>query len=299
MDRLQELQAFLTIIEAGSMAAAARKLRCSPPAIRRLLSGLEHRVGTRLIERSTHHLVTTEAGIRLAIQARRILADYEEAIQEVSSEQPRGRLRVTAPLIFGRRHFTPIVTSFLRKYPDVQVDVTLTDNNINMIDEGIDLALRIGPLSDSGLVARRVGEVKLVVVGSPGYLCQRGTPAEPKDLVNHDLILLTAVDVVPEWRFRVDGHEQIIRFVPRLQMNDISAILKAVRDGHGLARVLTYQVLPDTESGRLKRVLTGHEPPAWPVHLVMPSARHIAPKARAFLNHALEQLGELDVIRPE
>jgi DNA-binding transcriptional LysR family regulator len=297
MDRLDELQVFVAILDAGSMAAAARKLGRSPAAVTRILGTLETRAGARLFERSTRRLIPSEAGLRLAEQARRLLADYDAALQPPGAAAPRGLLRLTAPTVFGRRHVAPVVTRFLALHPDIQVDLTLADRNVDLIEEGIDAGVRIGPLANVSIVARRLGEVRRVTVASDAYLHRRGTPAVPADLAQHELIMSTSVRSVAEWRFRADGREHVVRFSPRLRMNDVEAMLAAARDGFGIARALSYQVEPDLRAGLLRRLLVDYEPEPLPVHLVMPSARHMAPRLRAFVDFAVAGFAGLAVIR--
>ncbi|SFC70329.1 LysR family transcriptional regulator [Massilia yuzhufengensis] len=296
MDRLDELQVFLAILDAGSMAAAARRLRRSPSAVTRILSTLEERMGVRLFERSTRRLTATNEGLNLAAQARRLLADYEAAMREHAQSAPRGLLRVTAPMVFGRRHMAPVVTKFLLLYPEVQVELVLSDRNLDMIDNGIDLALRIGALDDSSLVARKLGVVRRVTVASPAYLARRGEPATPEALAGHELILTTTVRGLPEWRYQAGAREHIVRFTPRLQLNDVEGVLGAARDGFGIARALSYQVAPDLATGALAPLLAAYEPAPLPVHLVYPSARHMAARQRAFVDFAVEQFGQLALL---
>jgi len=206
-DRLDELTALVAILEAGSLAAAGRKLRRSPPAMTRLLASLEERLGARLIERTSRRLTATEAGRRLGEQARQVLAGYGDAMRETAAGEVRGELRVTAPLVFGRRHVTPIVASFLEAYPDTRVELVLNDRSLNFIEEGLDLAVRIGRLADSSLVARRVGEVRRLLVASPAYLARRGAPRKPADLAAHDVIFTSGPPGPLEWRFHRSGRE--------------------------------------------------------------------------------------------
>jgi len=297
MDRLDELHVFIAILDAGSMAAAARKLGRSPAAVTRILALLETRAGARLFERSTRRLTPTETGLRLADQARRLLADYDAALQPPGAGAPRGLLRLTAPTVFGRRHVAPVVTRFLALNPDVQVDLTLSDRNVDLIEEGIDAGLRIGELANVSLVARRLGEVRRVTVASPAYLDRRGTPCVPADLAGHELIMSTAVRSVAEWRFRGDGREHVVRYEPRLRMNDVEAVLAAARDGFGIARALSYQVEPDLRAGHLRRLLVDYEPAPAPVHLVLRSSRHMASRLRAFVDFAVAEFEALAVIR--
>lgn len=297
MDRLDELQVFLAIFEAGSMAAAAHKLRRSPSAVTRLLAALEERVGARLFERSTRRLTATSEGQGLAEEARRLLADYDAAIRAHQGTAPRGLLRITAPTVFGRRHVSPVVTQFLMRYPEIQVELLLNDRNVDLIDNGIDLALRIGPLDSSGLVARRLGTVRRMTVASPAYLRRHGEPDTPEALGRHQLILGTAVRGLPEWRYQADGREHVVRFTPRLQVNDVEGVLNAAREGFGIARALSYQAAPDVLAGSLTPILCAYEQEPLPVHLVFPGARHMAPRVRAFVDFAVEAFGQLALIR--
>lgn len=295
MDRLDDLTAYLAILDAGSLAAAGRKLRRSPPAMTRSLAALEEHVGVRLIERNTRRLTPTEAGRRLAVHARRMLAEYDEAVRELAAGPIRGLLRVTAPRVFGRRHVAPIVASFLDANPEIRVEFILNDRTLNLIAEGLDVAVRIGRLADSSLIARRVGEVRRLLVASPSYLAGRGTPRTPSDLSKHNVIFGAARPL--EWRFRNAGRDQVVRLTPRLIVNDVDAMLLAVRAGRGIGRPLSYQVADDLASHALVRVLQEFEPPALPVHLLVPSTRHLATKVRAFLDHATRRLATLSVIR--
>ncbi len=296
MDRLDELQVFIAILEAGSMAAAAQKLRRSPSAVTRILAALEARVGVRLFERSTRRLTATAEGLRLSEGARRLLADYDAAIREQHGATPRGLLRVTAPTVFGRRHVAPVVTRFLTRYPEVEAELVFNDRNLDLIDHGIDVALRIGALESSGLVARRLGEVRRVTLASPAYLQRHGEPATPTDLARHELILGTAVRGLAEWRYGRGEREQVVRFHPRLQVNDVEGVLNAAREGFGIARALSYQAAPDLLAGTLKPLLDQYEPDALPVHLVYPGGRNMAPRVRAFVDFAVEEFGRLALL---
>ncbi|HMG57297.1 MAG TPA: LysR family transcriptional regulator, partial [Kofleriaceae bacterium] len=229
MDRLDELAIFVAIVDEGSLAAAGRKLRRSPPAVTRALAALEERVGARLVERTTRRSRPTEAGRRLAEHARQVLAGYGDAVGEVAAGPVRGVLRVTAPLVFGRRHVTPIVASFLDAYPGVRVDLVLSDRNLDLVGDGLDVALRIGQLADSGLVARRVGEVRRMLVASPSYLAGRAAVRAPRDLVRHDVVFTATRPGPVEWRFGGAAHARVVRLVPRLIVNEVDAALLAVR----------------------------------------------------------------------
>jgi DNA-binding transcriptional LysR family regulator len=297
MDRLDELTIFVAIIESGSLVSASRRLRRSPPAVTRALSALEDRIGSRLVERTTRRLAPTEAGSALAERARVILANYDEALTGASEAPVRGVLRITAPVQFGRRHVAPIVSAFLNEYPDVQVELSLNDRNLDLIEEGLDLAVRIGPLTDSSLVVRQVGSVRRVVVASPAYLARRGVPLTPSDLATHDTIFGLARSAAREWRFGPTRRGAVVRLSPRLLVDDVDALLQAAQAGRGIARVLSYQVRHEVASGSLVRLLQDFEPEPLPVQLVTLSRSHMAPKVRAFLDSAVKIFRDIDVIR--
>ena len=302
MDRLDELAVFVAILDEGSLAAAGRKLRRSPPAVTRALAVLEDRVGARLLERTTRRSRPTEAGKRLADHARSVLAGYGDAVCEAAAAPVRGVLRVTAPLVFGRRHMTPIVSSFLDAYPGIRIELVLNDRNLHLIDDAIDVALRIGALADSSLVVRKVGEVRRVLVASPSYLAGRPPLRGPGDLSRHEVVFTSAFgrtfgrSGALEWRFAGEP-AAAVRLVPRLIVNEVDAMLLAVRAGRGIGRALSYQVADDLASGALVRLLPEVEPPPLPVQLVVPSARHLSPKTRSFVDHAARALASLGVIR--
>ena len=293
MDRLDELAIFVAIIEAGSLAGAARRLRRSAAAVTRALASLETRAGSRLVERTTRRLAPTPAGLELSERARGLLAGYDAAVSGAARDAVRGLVRVTAPVLFGRKHVAPVVSGFLDAYAETQVELVLADRNLDLVEEGIDVALRIGQLAESRLVARRVGQVRQIVVASPDYLAARGTPHEPADLSDHDTILGVVRSGVREWRFGANR----VRLTPRLIVNEVEAALIAARSGHGIARVLSYQAADDLAAGRLVRLLAAHEPPPVPVQLVTPSQDLRAARVNAFLDFAAEALRALAVLR--
>lgn len=291
MDRLDELTLFLAILETGSLAAAGRRLRRSAPAVTRSLAALEDRLGVRLVERTTRRLAATEAGRLLAAQARQVLSGYTEAMTAAGADEPlRGALRITAPVVFGRLHVMPVVFAFLRAYPDITIDAVCSDSNVDLIEHEIDVAIRIGPLADSSLVVLPVGDVSRVMVASPAYLAERGTPDSIDGLAGHDIIFNNARPVTPEWRLREDGHERIVRFTPRLEVNQVEASLAAAKAGLGIARGLSYQVVDALADGSLVRLLPDSEPPRLPVQLVTSGTRHRPARTRVFLDFAAEAL---------
>ncbi|MDR3529089.1 MAG: LysR family transcriptional regulator [Rhodopila sp.] len=296
MDRLDEIAVLVAVLDTGSLAAAGRRLHRSPPAVTRAIAALEQRVGVRLIERTTRRLAPTEAGRALAERARLLLDGYADAMQVPMEAALRGTLRITAPVVFGRRHVTPCVLAFQQAHPDLRVELLLSDRNQDLVEEGLDVAVRIGPLADSGLVVRQVGAVRRVVVASPGYLATHGTPATPADLAGHATIVSFSRGGLLEWRFRDGGRERVVRLTPRLMVSDVEAMLLAARSGHGVARALSYQVAAELEAGTLVRLLADYEPAAEPVRLVFPGGGMMRPSVRAFVEFGVAYLRRLPVV---
>lgn len=299
MDRLDDLALYLSIVDAGSLAGAARRTRRSPPSVTRRLNELERRLGVRLLERNTRRLALTDAGRRLAEHARNLLADFDNAMRDTAGEAaaPRGLLRLSAPLLFGRRHMTPIVLDYLAAFPAVAASLSLDDRPVDLIEEGIDVAVRIAQLDDSSLVARRVGTVRRLFVASPGYLARKGTPRRPQDLAGHDIVLFVNHANTADWHFVDRSRQEVtVRVVARFQINRAEAAIAAARDGHGILSVLSYQVAAELADGSLVRVLRRFERPPIPVQLVVPTARLMPPRVRTFLDFALPRLSALEVL---
>lgn len=296
MDRLDELAVFVRIVEEGSLVRAARRLRRSPPAVTRALAALEDRIGVRLIDRTTRRLAPTEAGRALYDRARTLVADYEAATAGVREAPVRGLLRIAAPVQFGRRHVAPIATRFLDAHDGVEIELLLNDRNVDLIEEGIDVALRIGALADSTLSARSVGQVRRLWVASPTYLERRGTPRSPSDLAHHEAVLGTSRGT-SEWSFAGARRGAPMHPTGRLRVDDVETRLRAARDGRGIAQLLSYQVADDLAGGRLVRLLQAWEQPPIPVHLLTKGRAHRAPKIDAFLDFAVRQLVALPVLR--
>jgi DNA-binding transcriptional LysR family regulator len=297
MDRLDELTTFLAIYEAGSLISASRRLRRSPPAVTRALGALEERIGLRLFERTTRRLAPTEAGRLLVERARALLEDYERALVGASHAPVRGVLRITAPVQFGRRHVAPIVSALLNDYPDLRIELSLNDRNLDLIEEGIDVAVRIGNLPDSNLIARQVGSVRRVAVASPRYIAARGTPRVPADLAKHDTIFGMARSSAREWRFGRKRRGAVVRLSPRLLVDDVEAQVQAAKAGRGVARMLSYQVAEELAAGTLVCLLREFEPEPLPVQLVTLSRIHMTPKVRVFIDTAVKVLRAVDVIQ--
>jgi DNA-binding transcriptional LysR family regulator len=297
MDRLDELAVLVTVLETGSLAAAGRRLRRSPPAITRTIAALEQRAGARLVERTTRRVALTEAGLTLANRARTLLDEYADAMRAPADAALRGRLRITAPVVFGRRHVTPCILAFQTAHPDLRIELELADRNLDLLEEGLDIAVRIGSLTDSALTARRVGAVSRVLVASPAYLSAHGAPRTPAELAGHATIVSFSRGGLLEWRFRDGTRDRVVRLTPRLLVNDIEAMLLAARAGHGIARALSYQVVEECRTGTLIRLLPAFEPPPEPVHLLFSGGAMTRASVRAFVDFAAGYLGRLEVVR--
>jgi len=297
MDRLDELAIFVAVVQHGSLAAAGRKLRRSASAVTRAIASLEQRFGARLVERTTRRLAPTEAGLRLAERAHLLLTDYQAAVLDTADTQLTGLLRITSPVQFGRKHVAPVVMAFLDRYPQMQIEMILNDRNLDLIDEGLDVAVRIGHLQDSSRVARRLGQVSRVTVASPDYLARRGEPQEPAQLAEHDTIVGTQRASLREWRFGPQENGERVRLTPRLLLNDVETQLLAVRAGKGIARLLSYQVADDLAAGTLVRLLPAFEPLPMPVQLVAQNMQRMPLKVRTFWDYAWQELSQLAQIQ--
>ncbi|MDC8786400.1 LysR family transcriptional regulator [Roseateles koreensis] len=292
MDRLHLIQVFVAVVDANGFAGAARKLNISPPAVTRAIAELEAHLGARLLTRTTRVVRVTEAGARYVEDCRRILTELAEADESVIGLHgaPRGRLTVTAPVLFGALHVTPIMSEYLQRYPEVSAACWFVDRVVNLTDEGVDVAVRIGELPDSSLQAIRVGSVRRVVCAAPAYLAQHGVPQSPEELAAHTLVSASVVTPSPEWRFVVDGVSRLVKVAPRMFTTTNDSALAAALGGLGLTRLMSYQVAAQVRNGGLKIVLEAFEPAPLPVHLVHREGRHASHKARAFIDLAVERL---------
>jgi DNA-binding transcriptional LysR family regulator len=290
MDRIDAMQALVAVADLKGFAPAARKLGLSPPAVTRLIAALEDRLGARLLQRTTRQVALTDVGARYLERARRILADVEEAEGAAEGERtkPSGRLVVSAPIGFGRLHVSPVMTAYLARYPEVSGELRLSDRMINLVEDGVDLAVRIGHLADSSLVARHVGEMRRIVVASSAYLKARGEPRTPAAVASHDTIQFGATTAPPDWRFVEDGREVRVACTPRLATNSADAAIQYAEQGGGLTRVLAYQAADAIKAGRLRVVLKKFEQPVLPIHVVYPTSRLLSAKVRTFVDLVTE-----------
>ncbi|ABY32858.1 LysR family transcriptional regulator [Methylorubrum extorquens] len=291
MDRLQGMRVFVRVAESGGFAGAARALSMSPAAVTRAVAALEAIIGARLFIRTTRSVKLTEAGGRYLEDCRRILAEIAEAEATAagSTATPTGVLTLTAPVQFGRLYVLPVVTDYLARHPAVAVRALFLDRIVNLIEEGIDVGVRIGHLADSGLTATRVGSVRRVVCAAPSYLERHGVPETPRDLRDHAVIGASNPGTLPEWRFGPEGRTTV-GVHARLVCNTVDAALAAALDGWGIARLLSYQVAPAVAEGRLRILLSEDEEAPVPIHVVSPEGRRAPAKTRAFVDLAAARL---------
>jgi DNA-binding transcriptional LysR family regulator len=288
MDRLEAMSLFVSVADLGGFAAAARRLGVSPSAATRLVAALEARLGARLLHRTTRSVTLTDAGSRYLERTRRILADVAEAEAAAEAERtvPTGRFVVAAPQVFGRLHVAPLMGAYLSKHPAVTGELTLADRMANLVEEGIDAAVRIGVLGDASHIARNLGATRRVVVASPRYLSRRKKPRSPREVSSHDVIQFTALTPTSEWRFTHAGAEDRVPFTPRYATNSADAAIGHAELGGGLTMVLAYQVAEAVRAGRLRVVLAEFEPPPLPIQIVYASTRLLSAKVRAFVDLA-------------
>jgi DNA-binding transcriptional LysR family regulator len=285
MDRIEDIETFIEVAQRGSFTAAARHLNRSPTAVTRAVADLETRLGVRLLNRTTRAVSLTDIGERFLGGARRVLADLAEIEQAAAGQgsAPRGELAVTAPILFGRLHVLPIVNEFLTAFSEVNARLLLLDRPVDLIEERLDAAIRIGPLPDSSAVATRLGSLRRVVVASPDYLARRGRPERLEDLAAHDIVMFGGLG-------RWDFGDTNLRLVPRLAVNTAEAAIDTVVAGLGLTRVLSYQAVDALSRGLAVPVLEPFSHDEIPVHLLYPAGAHPPPKLRAFVDFALPRL---------
>ncbi len=292
MNRFHEMSVFVAVAEAASFAAASRRLRMSPPAVTRAVADLEERLGVRLLTRTTRLVRTTDAGARYLEDARRILLEADEADEAAAgiNAAPRGHLAVTAPVLFGKLYVMPVITAYLRAFEETTVSALFVDRVVNLLDEGLDVGLRIGSLPDSSLRAIPVGQVRRVICASPAYLKKHGVPKTPADLADHSIVAATAGSAGTDWTF-ADGKQRIgVKLGPRIFVNTNDGALEAAKDGFGLTRLISYQVASELAAGKLKAVLSAYEEAPLPIHVIHREGRHGSAKVRSFVDVAVEKL---------
>lgn len=291
MDRLQGMRIFTEVVDAGGFAAAAKAMHLSAPAVTRAVAALESEIGTRLLIRTTRSVKLTAAGEGYVADCRRILSEIAEAEANAAGSfgNPAGAITLTAPVLFGRLYVLPILLDFLDLHPAVQVRFLLLDRVTNLVDEGIDVAIRIAHLPSSGLTARRVGFIRQVVCGSPDYFDRHGEPAVPQDLTSHRLIGRDGIFGGAEWHFGTQARIRV-PVATRLTCNTNDAVIDAAIAGWGLSRFQSYQVAAHVRAGRLKTVLADFEQEPVPIHIVHAEGRSASGRLRAFVDFASERL---------
>jgi DNA-binding transcriptional LysR family regulator len=289
MDRWQAMRVFVKVAETGSFASTARQMHMSAPAVTRIVAGLEDLIGARLLVRTTRSVKTTDAGSRYLQDCRRILGDIAEAELAAAGHyaEPSGTLAITAASMFGHLHVLPLVLDYLDAYPGMHARTFFVDRPVNIVDEGIDVAIRIGHLADSGFTAIQVGSVRRVICAAPSYLEKYGVPATPAELKHHRIVVSQSAWALPEWRF-AEGQRVLID--PVLQSNTNESAIATARAGWGLTRVLSYQADPSLREGALQIVLDAFEEPPLPIHVLYPEGRQAPAKVRAFVDLAVARL---------
>lgn len=292
MDRLEAMRILLTAADTGSLSAASRQLRIPLATVSRRVSELEEYLHVRLVLRGTRKLTLTDAGREYAASSRRILEDLVEAERTASGEYraPQGELVISAPLVVGRQHVVPVLVEFLQAYPEIRARIQLSDRVVNLVEEHVDVAVRLGELPDSDMMATRIALISRVLCASPAYLASHGMPKEPNDLVSHECIAYEGYPAADRWEFRFERTSQVIQVASRLTVNSAEAAVVASIAGAGIARVLSDQVAELLKSGALVRLLQAFEPTPMPASLVYPRQRHAPLKLRAFLDFATPRL---------
>ena len=301
MDRFHQLQVYVAVAEEESFAAAARRMQISPPAVTRAVASLEDTLGVKLLDRTTRYVRATEAGRRYLEDARQILAGLEAADEAAAgiNAEPRGHLAITAPVMFGRLFVMPGIVEYLKRYPAMQIDAVFLDRSVNLLEEGLDVGVRIGELPDSSMRALRVGTVRHVLVAAPAYLEERAPPQLPQDLREHTLIAATAGGFGSSWRFCDATGEHAVKIDARLAVTSNDAAISAVRAGFGIARLLSYQVAAEVEAGQLQVLLPQYEPAELPVHILHREGRHASIKVRAFIDLMAQHLRRDRTLNPK
>ena len=292
MDRLHLMTVYVAVAEAEGFAGAARKLGMSPPAVTRAIASLEDYLGVKLLNRTTRYVRVTEAGQKYLEDAKRVIAAADEADDAVLgiNSEPRGHLAVTASVLFGRLYVMPGIVDFMKRYKEMEVSALFVDRVVNMLEEGIDVAIRIGDLPDSSYRALNVGNVRQVLCASPDYLVAHGLPKSPDDLHKHVVILARGLTQAAEFNFLEKNVPLTVKVKPRLMVSDNASAIKAAESGLGITRLLSYQIAHQLAAGTLKIILSEYEPKTLPIHVVHREGRHSAIKIRAFVDLIVEKL---------
>jgi len=286
MDRFEAMRTLVAAVDGGSLSAASRTLNIPLPTVSRRVSDLETMLGSQLVVRTSRRLLLTESGTAYVASARRVLDELAEAERAASGEYraPRGELLITAPIMFGKMHVAPVIHDFLGAYPEVTVRLALTDGVVDLVESHVDVAVRLGNLPDSTLVAKRVGEVRWVTCASPDYLARRGAPSSPEELADHDCIAYEGLELWRDWTFAGTRGEQTTIIRPRFSVNTADAVIAAAAAGVGIAYIISYQAADSVRDGILVPILRDWAPSTFPVQIVHASRPHQPLKLRAFLD---------------
>ena len=292
MDHMHLMIVFVAVGEQESFAAASRSLDMSPAAITRAISALEEKLGAQLLQRTTRNVRLTEAGQRYLDDCRNILASIEEANGAAAgiNAEPKGNLAVTASVLFGKKFVTPCIVQFLKQYPEVDVSAYFLDRVVNLIEEGVDVAVRLGPLPDSSMKALRVGQMRRVLCASPEYLARHGMPRHPEELLQHTIISASNITPRVEWKFGRDGNPLTVRIKPRFTVTSKDAAIRAAVEGLGICRLLSYQMAEELATGQLKIILPEFEEEPWPVHILHRESKYGSSKVRKFIDLLAQHL---------
>lgn len=293
-DRFEDIRAFISVAEAGSFAAAADRLGIAKSAVSRRIRDFEDRLGVQLIQRTTRQLNLTENGRALLERGQRLLADLEEteAIASVGQAEPRGSLRVSAPMSFGARHLGPAIGAFLRKHPDLMIDIELNDRESDLVAEGFDIAVRIGELRESSLIARRIAPIRRVAVASPEYLARKGHPSSPHDLLQHRGLNYSNINIRDYWALDCGRDDRSVINIPQvLRSNNGDMLLAAAISGAGIAVLPTFLVCDALRNGDLRHVLPDNRPPETQLSALYPSSRNLSNKVRVFVDFLVATFG--------
>lgn len=290
MDSLNAMEVFVRVVQSGSFSEAARALNLTPSAVSKQVSRLEDRLGARLINRTTRRLGLTEEGQAFFERAQRILADVTEAEQAVTQLHgaPRGTLKLNAPVVFGRMHIATLLPGFIAQYPEMRVDFTVNDRYVDLLEEGLDLVIRIGELKDSSLIARRLAANRRLLVATEGYIAKHGAPEKPSDLLKHNCLVYLYRQQRNNWQF--DGPEgpETVEVRGNLEANNAEVILELTRAGHGIALMPTWLVGECLRKGFLKQVMPGYQASDSQIYAVYPPGRHLSPKVRSFVDYLVQ-----------
>ncbi|MGA9915443.1 MAG: LysR family transcriptional regulator [Paraburkholderia sp.] len=292
MDKLREMEIFVAIVDQGSFTAASEKLAMSAGGVSRAVNSLESRLGTQLLARTTRTVRPTDAGVAYLEACRKVLDTITDAEASIAADplNPVGTLTISAPVLFGQRYVAPLINAFALRYPDVTINAVYADRTARLLEEGVDVALRIGHLGDSSTYAIPLGFVRRRTYAAPAYLAERGEPVDPRNLINHHCVSFTGVSQPLEWVFNENGSRLPVRVRPRMVVDLAPAAILAAAEGVGITQLLSYQAAPEVADGKLQAVLMSFEPESAPVSLLHVERRSTSGKIRAFVEYVTETL---------